>query len=262
MRASSIANKFCSNSTGAFDTLLLENNFYIEGEVGISIAGDTSNALRFANVTIRDNVLMHIGRTQPTNRDLAWYLDCQDWDGGLVENNLFLDQPLLDNSYGINFSGQSERNVTIRTNVFYGLRGRSFEFSVNGSESGILVQDNEFQDEAQSSKLIVHSGSFSPLTYQGNKYFTNASAAAWFKVGGVNKSYSQWLTSSGETGSSSASISYPAPGRDEATYMSSLGGTPSLAAFAAAARAQSKSNWYPEFTAAALNTYIRAGFGR
>jgi hypothetical protein len=262
LRASSMGNKFCSNSTGAFANTLVENNAYLEGEIGISIGGNTTSALRFSNVTIRNNVMMNIGRTQPTNRDLAWYLEIKDWDGGLVEQNLFLHQSLLENCYGIRFAGQSERDTTVQANVFYALKGQAMEVWMDGSESGLVVQDNEFQDPTNGGKMITHSGSFSPLAYQGNSYFTTASSSAWFEVNGSNRSHAQWVTASGETGSSAVQASYPDPGRTEATYMSSLGGTPTMAAFAAEARAQSRSNWRSEFTAAAINTYVRAGFGR
>jgi hypothetical protein len=37
--------------------------------------------------------------------------------------------------------------------------------------------------------------------------------------------------------------------------------SPTFEAFLAAAREQSRSNWRPELTAAAVNDYIREGFG-
>ena len=262
MRASSIANKFNADNTGDSQNTLVENNFYIEGEIGISAGGNTNDALRFVNTTIRDNVMMHIGRTQPTNRDLAWYLDVQDWDGGTIEDNLFLHQPDVSNSFGINLAGSTERQMTISGNIFYGVRGEGLIFDVGGSETGIVVQGNQFQDPSQGSQLIVHSGSFSPATYQGNSYFSNASAGSWFSVNGSNRSFSQWVTASGETGATSGAVSYPDPSRDEVSYQVSLGGTATFAAYVAEARLQSKANWRPAYTADAINDYIRAGFGK
>lgn len=54
---------------------------------------------------------------------------------------------------------------------------------------------------------------------------------------------------------------YPDPDRDLESYLSTLGETPTFEAFLAAAREQSRSNWRPELTAAAVNDYIREGFG-
>lgn len=111
-------------------------------------------------------------------------------------------------------------------------------------------------------RLIDHSGSFSPLTYEDNTYFSNASSSAWFRVNGTNQSYAQWLSASDETESSAGAVTHPDPDRDEATYQASLGGTPTMAAFAEEARLQSKANWRPANTAAAMNAYVREGFGR
>jgi hypothetical protein len=43
--------------------------------------------------------------------------------------------------------------------------------------------------------------------------------------------------------------------------MVSLGRTGTLVAFVTEARKQSRANWRPEFTADAVNTYVRAGYG-
>jgi len=243
LRASSIGNKFRSAAAGESQGLLVENNFYIEGEIGISLGGNESASLRFTDVTVRDNVMMHIGRTQPTGRAFSFYLDVQDWDGGTIENNLLLYQPLFSNAYGIRLGGQSERNIAIRENILYALKDKALDVDVEGSETGISFIGNQIQDPFHSSQLIEQSGSFSGTAYQDNVYFTNASSSAWFRVDGATKSYAQWLSLSGETGSSAAELSYPDPGRDEESYQASLGGTPTLAAFAAEARRQSKANW-------------------
>ncbi|HZL72111.1 MAG TPA: hypothetical protein VFC86_06610, partial [Planctomycetota bacterium] len=262
LRASSIGNKFNADNSGDSQNSLVENNFYIEGEVAISAGGNTNDALRFVDFTIRNNVMMHIGRTQPTNRDLAWYVDVQDWDGGSIEDNLFLRQPDVSNSFSINLAGSTERQMTISGNLFYGVRGENLIFDVAGSETGILVQGNEFQDPVEGSHLVVHSGSFNPATYQGNSYFSSAAAGSWFGVNGTNRSFAQWVTASGETGATSGAVAYPDPSRDEVTYQVSLGGTATFAAFIAEARLQSKANWRPAYTADGINDYIRAGFGR
>jgi hypothetical protein len=54
---------------------------------------------------------------------------------------------------------------------------------------------------------------------------------------------------------------YPDPNRTVGTYNASLGGSPTLLGFLAEARKQSKDNWRPQYTAEAVNIYIRAGFG-
>jgi hypothetical protein len=262
LRASSMNNKFNCDFTGGSRDILIENNFYIEGEIAIGIGGNTTDPLRFVNVTIRDNVMMQVGRTQPTNRDLAWYIEVEDWDGGLIENNLMLHQSLLENSFGVSLGGGSDRNTTIRDNVFYGLMGRSVLIDIDPGETGIVVQDNEMQDPTEASELIDISGSLSAVTFSGNSYFSNAALSAWFRIGGSLENHADWVAGTGETGSTTGAVSYPDPNRDETTYQASLGGAPTLDAFAAEARLQSKAFWRPAYTADGINDYIRAGFGR
>lgn len=55
---------------------------------------------------------------------------------------------------------------------------------------------------------------------------------------------------------------YPDPGRTLADYNASLGGERSFEAFIEAARSRGLQEWDERYTAAAINEYIRAGFGR
>jgi len=64
-----------------------------------------------------------------------------------------------------------------------------------------------------------------------------------------------------DTTSVSQQAQYPAPSRTIATYHASIGGSASYQAFLTEARRQSKSFWRHEYTAAAVRSYIRAGFG-
>lgn len=144
LRSSSIGNKFTSAGVAASKNCIVENNFYIEGEIGISAGGNSSSALRFLNMSIKDNVMMYIGRTRPTNRDLAWYLEVKDWDGGVIDGNLFLHQSLQDNCFGIKFGGGSERNVLTKNNIFFNLRGGDLLQGETG-RSGFVFENNDFQ---------------------------------------------------------------------------------------------------------------------
>src|SRR5262249_6316238 len=62
-------------------------------------------------------------------------------------------------------------------------------------------------------------------------------------------------------GGSAPSEPFPAPSRSVGSYAATLGLTATNDAFFAAARLQSKGNWNPQLMAAAVNSYIRAGFG-
>jgi len=93
LRAASSGNKWTANEgPGSSYNLVMDNDLYVEGEIGIGIGGNKVGPLRFKNVQITNNVLMHIGRAQPTYCVLAWYIDLVDWDGGLVAGNLLIQQ--------------------------------------------------------------------------------------------------------------------------------------------------------------------------
>ena len=70
----------------------------------------------------------------------------------------------------------------------------------------------------------------------------------------------EWLAATGETQATAAQVQFVDPERTIETYMQSLGEPASYEAFIEQAAAQSKLNWRDEYSAAAVNTYIRAGF--
>ena len=90
---------------------MVSDNLFVGGEIGISAGGNTdyNTGPRWENINIVDNVLIAIGRDQPTNRTLGWYIDVDDWNGGDVCGNYLLHNENLNvnNLNGINVSGHS-----------------------------------------------------------------------------------------------------------------------------------------------------------
>ena len=103
-RPSSIQNKFTGSVSSPAANIRVVDNLYIEGELGISAGGNSEGMDRFQNLIITDNVFTHVGRDNPTQRTLAWYIELTDWLGGEVSGNLLLHQLRSDivNTYGIN----------------------------------------------------------------------------------------------------------------------------------------------------------------
>jgi hypothetical protein len=73
-------------------------------------------------------------------------------------------------------------------------------------------------------------------------------------------SFSAWTSYTGELGATNQQPNFVDPHRSVATYSASIGGIQSLEGFMSAVRQQSRANWNPVYTAAALNGYVRAGF--
>ena len=98
------------------------------------------------------------------------------------------------------------------------------------------------------------------IRWSENRYGGEPAGQASVRVGAANYSLPQWLALAG--GSEIAPRdAFPDPERGIETYQASLGEEPTLAAFLASALEQSRSNWRPEYTAAAVNNYVRVEFG-
>ncbi len=128
-RPSSIGLKLTANptqqNTVMAENIIIDNNFFSEGEIGISAGGNTDfqNGYRWKNITITNNVMINIGNNQPTRRNLAWHIEANDWNTGVIKNNYLLCNvnPAVTNVSGIKVSGNTY-NVEVESNVLYGLK--------------------------------------------------------------------------------------------------------------------------------------------
>jgi hypothetical protein len=266
LRASSMGNKWTANDgIASAKNITIENNLYVEGEIGIGIGGNVSEPPhRFKNVIIKNNVMTDIGRAQPTNRTLGWYLDINDWDIGTVSGNLFIHNTstVVKNVYAINLDGET-RDVTIENNIIHGLNSNSRMVSLTdgSTKQNIVFKSNAVQCGDYEVTLIDAKASLNNYLFSNNTYFSGRTQDEWFLNAGTRTGFAGWQSAAGETGSEAKQISYSDPTRTVETYHASLGKEATLAAFIAEARKQSKFNWRTEYTAAAVNEWIRAGFG-
>ncbi|HEC58026.1 hypothetical protein LCGC14_0480240 [marine sediment metagenome] len=139
--------------------IIVDNNLFIEGEVGISAGGNTdyNNGYRWKNMTITNNVLLNIGKSQPTRRTLAWYIEADDWDGGVISGNYLLCNNNSDvkNVLGVYVKGLG-RNISVQDNILYGLKGsneRMIFTSTNENQTDILFENNSVSNDASCKTL-------------------------------------------------------------------------------------------------------------
>ncbi len=274
LRAASIGNKFTANQgPGSVRNLVVRNNLYVDGEIGISMGGNRSGPLRWADCRVTDNVMLDLGRSRPTGRRLAWYIGATDWDGGRIARNLFLHQPRgeIRNVRGLMLRAGREsgsrqvhvRNVSVHHNLFHGLRNCGGAIIIGGHRRfrGVIIAENLLQFPGLTSRLVTADGSGGGVTFRGNTYWSGAEPDRWFRVGDESLSFDEWVRRSGERAARRRKVEFADPDRSIETYMNWLGGEPTIAAFIAVARRQSRRTWRPEFTAPAVNRWIRAGFG-
>lgn len=262
-RPSSIHIKLSSDVAGDLDRVTIDNNYFVEGEIGVSIGGNGDSDFRFTDSVIRRNVMSDVGRSQPTTRVLAWGIDVQDNDGLLVEDNYFLNQltPGVNNSYAVLIGADTERDVTVQGNLFYRIQTRNLWVRQAPGHENIRVIDNTFVDPDQDSCLIRHEGAFTGYSYLGNSYYSAKDPGAWFCVDSGSLSLQEWESASGEAGAQAIpQPDYVNPNRTVESYADDLGLDASIDGFMSEARLQSRLRWYPALTAGALNNYVRAGF--
>jgi hypothetical protein len=264
LRASSIGNKWTANDGEASaQNITIENNLYVEGEIGISMGGNVAGPYRFKNIRIANNVMLDIGRGQPTRRTLGWGLDIQEWDGGIVSGNLFLHNAsdTVNNVYALNVNGAAgTRKVTISDNVVFGMKTNGTLVNFEDTLDSVAFRNNAVQCQNISARLLS-AVSLTGLSFSSNSYFSTRTENQWFAIGGANVNLANWVTRSGETGAQGTALSYPDPNRTVEAYHVSLGKPATFTAFIDEARKQSRANWRREYTAAAINDWIRGGFG-
>ncbi len=259
LRASSIGNKMCCDNPDSSTGILFDNNLYVEGEIGISIGGNSEEPSRFNDAIIRNNIMLHIGRSNPTSRNFGWYLDISDNNNCIVSNNCFVHQPWYDNTYAVNIGGASAENILISNNTIYDIRYQAIRVNVNTAWNNIQIFENIIQDDTLGPLMVYQAGDFSDVSYYDNTYYT-IDSSSFARLDGEYLTYDEWISASGETGATNEEVNFTDPNRTVESYYSSLGGDGTFEGFINRAKQQSKASWNPAYTASAVNDYIREGF--
>ncbi|MDI6401767.1 T9SS type A sorting domain-containing protein [Balneolaceae bacterium ANBcel3] len=259
LRSSSIQNKMTSNQPGESRNILIEDNLYVDGEIGISIGGNTDDSLRFVDTVIRDNVMMYLGKSRPTGRDLAWYIDIVDNVNTVVQNNVLIHQTWSNNAYVFRITGDTQRGVEISRNVIYGIRDKGIRSYAKPGWSDVHIHGNYFQDPGVGMEIHYHMGGFESVRYSDNIYYREGEGT-FARIENSPYTHDEWAEASGETGSEYRRAPFPDPDRSVESYYAFVGGDGTYEGFIAQMRKQSRDEWNSAFTASAINAYIRDGF--
>src|SRR5690606_1309445 len=95
-RGSSMGTKWSANNGEASASDIdIVNNLYHDNEIGISMGGNVKEPpFRFKNINITENIITSTGKSNTTNRNVAWNVEIEDWDEGVFSNNLIIHQTL------------------------------------------------------------------------------------------------------------------------------------------------------------------------
>lgn len=267
LRPSSIGNKWTAEDAPErmSTSLLVEDNLFADSEQAISLGGNAPfGPKRFADVTLRDNVIIDPGRSRPTNRSLAWGIEVIDWHSGSISRNLMIHQRTpITNTWMLKVhTADAIGTILVYGNVIANIRSGSsplIDFRNGGAVDDVLFAGNIVQSPTATPLVSLSTGGYG---FAGrNRYHSLAPANALFRINGANASLAQWIAGSGDSQASVELPQFPEPGRDIEGYVQHLGLGTDFDDFLTAVHGQSRANWNPALTAGAINDWLRAGFG-
>ena len=264
LRASSIGMSMLSSCNDCVENLLIEDNLFVEGEIGLglwSFPDITAN-----NITVRKNVFMHIGRARPTNRHLSWAIGqgMHSIEDLTIEDNIIAHQTrdsLAGNTSVIELNNQ-HTNTTIRNNIIYNYKSSHglFRFGKVNAGSSIHVEENTFHSISQNPRLFfldLHGST----TLANNHYFADAWSTIWFSLDwNTHIDFTEWAASSGEENPSFELPNYANPDITLEDYLSVENLGTSLTDYISLLTNQGKEGWDQRLEIPVVNQFIRSGF--
>jgi hypothetical protein len=260
-----ISARACSHGVQQRPGGTCENNLMLRNPLGILI-GHSAYAPTVFN-TVRNNVVLDaadINITMPRGTGI----ELNDVGRATVERNIVAHQEHgTGNLAGMSFA--DAQNLTIRNNIVYQWTVPGFGFgaalSFAGTTSAVTISGNMLQ-QVLGGVTVSHEPScpYSPdFAYSGNRYFSinPLNGYLWFANAGTFLDIAGWGALTHEVGASYSPVSFPDPNRTIEAYAGSKGLAPTLDAFMAQARLQSRQQWRSAYTAAVVGAWVRHGFG-
>jgi len=201
---------------------------------------------------------------------LAWNIDIQDWDKGALVNPLFIgsDNDNLTNTYGINVAGHCDK-IKILNAIAYNIGAKDkvtgayvIRYREQGqSNMADIIEEGTIVYNPSSKCRLLSDDVVDGITRKNCVYWTNKeNKDELFKFDEVYLSIDQAMAHSSMQDCQFAEPVFESAPRTIKTYMASLGLEPTVEAFAAECGKQNIKNWRPEFTAQAVNEYLREGY--
>jgi hypothetical protein len=251
--------------TDAFNNLVLRN------PIGISFAYSrvewpadcVSGVIRY-NVVLDSYDIAHASDSPlPRGFGLQW----QFTRGSRIHNNIFAHDRHSRGGLAALSTDRPNEDLVVEDNIVYkwtgagNLRGCGFLVGNDAFPASVVVRRNTFAQMqggtvAATYRLMAPGGVF-----DANRYFSTSPNNEWFTIQDEGVEPAVWAQRANEPNLVLTQPNFPDPERTVETYMASLNRPGTLEAFLAEARQQSRTNWREDFTAGAVNRYIRQGFG-
>jgi len=272
-RSSSMHNKWTADKEEHSSSIIvIDNNLYLDGEIGISAGGNVSAPHRFQNFNISNNVMLNIGRSRPTNRSLSWGIEVADWDNGLIQNNIFMNQDDINimNVYGISIRGTS-KNIIIKGNYLKNLKNATSVIMNNsGIKQNINITNNKFHTDDNKAFYYFTDRNLTGYEFNHNKYHTNdrclfylplSTSNWWAKLTRMldkceKNNFSNWVELSKEN-SSQLLNNTDIRNKTIERYQQTIGKPQTIPDFIQSIRQMSINTWNKNYTVEKINQYFQ-----
>lgn len=256
---------------------IIEGNLFLKNPIGALLGNGSEVTAGGVSGKIVGNVFTEDRDTNGATRGWAIEVGNTKAGGGtVISDNIMTDdsqnkyaaiQLQVDTTASNSSTGVGINDLTIERNIvyqWYQALSIASGFKIGGTGAtglnDLTVTDNDFQ--STSSQKIIHQAqayNSAEEDFSGNRYYNAQSSTGWFYLNNAKTSLATWQ-SKVEPDAVSQKMDYADPDRTVATYNASIGGSKSEAAFLSAIRNNDKSGYDADLTAAAVVSYIRAGF--
>ncbi len=196
----------------------------------------------------------------------GWGVTAQWISAGSIVDTIIANQYTGGTAQAIDLNSDAGRgnfSISIMGNVVYDWRGAVQMGGDQNALNGIIVRNNFFQEPTSRAASLfnhTHAPGAGQFSFGDNQYWTTLAPGLWFYVAGQNVSLDAYRDLLADGSSAAARAAFADPARSLATYNVAQGGALSFEEFMARCRAQSRATWRPEYTAKAVNAYLREGF--
>lgn len=244
---------------------LIEDNLFVQNAIALLLGSDwqTKEPIRFI---ARHNVITE-GRDLDAATPRGFGIDVPAAASGLITRNLIVNQrnvgfPVAMNLYdGSTVAGLHD--VVVEANTIHDWLGPVIVQGQAPQTTGVVLRQNAISNTLSDNLLVEnsHQPNGSIAACSENLLWSNSAPAnGWCRIGTGNVGLDAWKTAMGDTTTQALLPNYVDPERTVGAYDLRLGGAGTVDSFLALARRQSKIAWRPEYTANAVNDWMREGF--
>jgi hypothetical protein len=244
----------------------IENNLFLQNAIALLFGGGVTPDSAGDSGSIRRNVILDGNDFEP-GQARGWGIDLSNISRIIVDSNVIAHNQNGHSPFPITFNvaenGRGVENALVTSNVVYSWGGSTRFLGSAAQTIGVQLRGNQFHNELSLDPLVLHAQPDSTQGVQSsnNVFFSVANVGTWTQVGVVLHPLEAWKLLVSDSTSVAAPPAFPDAARTISSYQTSIGGGSSLQAFIDGARQQSRTNWRTTYTAAAVNDYVRAGFG-